>query len=373
MKQIPSELVCALALNQLSQVSLLQKKLLLDHFHSFQRIFLAQKTDFLEIPNIHETSVRELLQFSNFEKAEIELKKIERDKIQLITYLDSEYPQSLREIYDPPPILYIQGNSRLLETISLAVVGSRKASFYGLSATSHLVKNLVREGLTIISGGARGIDTQAHKTALENKGKTIVVLGCGLDIAYPEENKNLFKEVVEYGCLVSEFSLGVAPYKFNFPQRNRIISGLSHGALVVEAAKKSGSLITARFALEQGKDVFAVPGSILSSHYEGTNQLIQDGAILIQEASDILWHLGIDKKKETSYTGNTLFPSEPFSEEERKIFSVLSQEVQTADEIERATSMSLQTIQESLTHMQLEGYVKEVAGKKFVRNEEVAS
>ena len=131
-------------------------------------------------------------------------------------------------------------------------------------------------------------------------------------------------------------------------------------------------MITARFALEQGKDVFAVPGSILSSHYEGTNQLIQDGAILTQQASDILWHLGIDKKKESSYTENTLFPRETFSEEERKVFNVLSHEIQTADEIERVTNMSLQTIQESLTHMQLEGYIKEVAGKRFVRNEEVA-
>ena len=373
MNNIPSdELVCALAANQLQQISLTQKKILLDHFHSFQKIFLAKKDNLLEIPNLDSTTMGHLLRFSNFDRAYAEFKKIEAEKIEVLTYLDSKYPQSLREIYDPPPLLYALGDTRLLGTISLAVVGSRKASFYGLSSTSHLVKNLSHEGLTIVSGGARGIDTQAHKTTLENKGKTIVVLGCGLDVAYPEENKNLFQEVAKEGCLISEFSLGTAPFQFNFPQRNRIISGLSHGVLVVEAAKRSGSLITARFALEQGKDVFAVPGSILSSHYEGTNQLIQDGAILTQQASDILWHLGIDKKKESSYTENTLFPRETFSEEERKVFNVLSHEIQTADEIERVTNMSLQTIQESLTHMQLEGYIKEVAGKRFVRNEEVA-
>ena len=372
MVKIPSELVCALALNQSTEVSLTQKKALLDHFHSFQRIFLAQKTDLLDVPNMDHALIDRLAHISHFDWAEAELKRAHERKIEVLTYLDPKYPQKLKYIYDPPPLLYVQGDSRLLETISLAVVGSRRASFYGLSVTSHLVKNLTHEGLTIMSGGARGIDTQAHKTTLENKGKTIVILGCGLDITYPEENKNLFKEVVESGCLVSEFPLGCAPYKFNFPQRNRIISGLSSGVLVVEAAKRSGSLITARFALEQGKDVFAIPGSILSPHYEGTNQLIHDGAILTQNAQDILWHLGIDKKKESSYTENTLSQNNFFSEEEKKIFNVLSHEVQTADEIERVTNIDIKTIQESLTHMQLEGYVKEVAGKKFVRKEEVA-
>ncbi len=373
MDKTPSEIVCALALNQIFQLSLIQKKSLLNHFHSFQRIFSSPKHDLFEIPEMNMTAIEHLTNFSNFHEAERELKKTESENIQLLTYLDTAYPQSLREIYDPPPLLYVQGDVRLLETVSLAVVGSRKASFYGLSSTSHLVKNLVHEGVTITSGGARGIDTQAHKTTLENHGKTIVILGCGLDIAYPEENKNLFKEVAENGCLISEFPLGCAPYKFHFPQRNRIISGLSQAVLVVEATKRSGSLITARFALEQGKDVFAVPGSILSPHYEGTNQLIQDGATLIQNAHDILWNLGIDKKKETSYTEATLFQIQTFSEEEKKIFNVLSHEVQTADEIEKATRMDIKKIQESLTHMQLEGYVKEVAGKKFVRNEEVAS
>ncbi len=365
------ELTYTIALNS-SSISPLQRKKLLDHFQSFEEIFAATQHKLSRIEDIREETVKTLLQYKDLSRAERELEKAKKMGIHLLSFYDPLFPISLKNLVDSPCLLYVKGNLNCLEYQALAIVGCRKASFYGISVTSQFTEIFVKKGLAIISGAARGIDTQAHKTALENSGKTIAVLGCGVDIVYPPENKKLFDDISKEGCLISEFPLSSPPDKFNFPKRNRIISALSLGTLVVEAPKKSGALITAQCALEQGKEVFAVPGPILSPHYEGSNHLISQGAYLAQSAQDVLWILGIDKNDKTSYSQKSSDYLETLSEEERKILNILG-EAQTADEIERVTALDIKTVQELLTHMQLEGYIKEVVDKKFIRAEEVST
>lgn len=209
----------------------------------------------------------------------------------LIHFLSDEYPENLKEVYNPPAVLFYQGNLSLLTTPGIAVVGSREASAYGLAVTQRLVPELVKAGLTIVSGLARGIDTSAHQQALQANGKTIAVIGAGLDYVYPRENYHLHHYLGHHQLLLSEYPLGTSPLPYHFPARNRIIAGLSLGTLIIEAKKRSGSLITAQLALESGREVFAVPGNILASHSLGTNELIQMGAKSINQASDILIEL----------------------------------------------------------------------------------
>ena len=208
-------------------------------------------------------------------------------KIEEITINSKEYPQKLKEIYDSPQKLYVLGNKNLLYKKGIAIVGSRDATLYGKKVAYNLAKELSQNKLAIISGLASGIDSYAHIGALE--GGTIAVLGSGIDNIYPKENIELAREIIRHnGCIISEYSLGTKPERLHFPQRNRIISGLSDGVVVVEASKKSGALITAEFALEQGKEVFSIPGDICKKQSEGTNQLIQEGAIIVTSAKDII-------------------------------------------------------------------------------------
>ena len=207
-----------------------------------------------------------------------------------VTFTSADYPKSLFEIPDPPPFLYVQGALRCHET-AIAIVGSRRATAYGLQTTARLAEALAGQGITVISGMARGVDTAAHKGAIAAGGRTVGVLGCGIDRIYPPENRRLFQEMSEKGALISEFPLGTLPLAENFPRRNRIISGLSRGVLVVEAAENSGSLITAQYALEHGRDVFAVPGNISFATSRGSNRLIKQGAKLVDCVEDILEEL----------------------------------------------------------------------------------
>jgi DNA processing protein len=222
--------------------------------------------------------------------AEEECFRLASSGARLVTFISADYPKSLFEIPDPPPFLYVLGELRCHET-SIAIVGSRRATAYGLQTTARLAEALARHGVSVVSGMARGVDTVAHKGALAAGGRTIGVLGCGIDKVYPPENRKIFQEMAEKGCLVSEFPLGTVPLAENFPRRNRIISGLSRGVLIVEAAENSGSLITAQYALEHGRDVFAVPGNISFATSRGSNRLIKQGAKLVDCVEDILEEL----------------------------------------------------------------------------------
>ena len=213
-------------------------------------------------------------------------------EIKIVRMDDAEYPNNLKEIFDPPPVLYCIGNTKLLNEVSIAIIGCRNASRYGLKIARIFADNLSKKGVTIISGFAKGIDTVSHESSFKNIGKTIAVLGSGLDVIYPKENEELFYDIVRNGGLIiSEFPLGTMPLKENFPRRNRIISALSQGVIVVEAKKYSGTMITVDFALEQGKTVFAIPGNIDSLNSEGTNELIKQGAKPVTNYKEILIEL----------------------------------------------------------------------------------
>ncbi|MBT0666258.1 DNA-processing protein DprA [Geobacter pelophilus] len=295
--------------------------------------------------------------------AEKEAAAVEKLGIKLITFQSELYPPLLLEIPDPPPYLYLKGSLEQCEP-AIAIVGSRSATSYGLQAANRLATELAEQGVTVVSGMARGIDTAAHKGALAGGGKSIGVLGCGIDVVYPAENRRLFDEMAESGALVSEFPLGTGPLANNFPRRNRIISGLSVGVLVVEAAARSGSLITAQFALEQGRDVFAIPGSITSGASRGTNSLIKQGAKLVETVSDILEEL-------PSARGRQQIPFQPkpvLLPGEEAILSTLGEGPAHIDEIARKAGLTVQELSVILLRLELRGIVIQLPGKLFSRS-----
>lgn len=221
---------------------------------------------------------------------------VEKEDIKVVGIKDSDYPKNLKELENPPIYLFYKGNINILnEKNNIAIVGSRRCTSYGAEVTKIVSKNISNNNLNIVSGGALGIDSIAHKTALENKGTTSIVLGCGIDVIYPKYNKNIFKEVLKDGCILSEFPIGTPPISYNFPIRNRIISGLSRAIIIVEGTNKSGSMITAKYGLEQGKDILAVPGSIFSSMSEGPNSLIKDGALVLDSMEELNSYFNFSK------------------------------------------------------------------------------
>lgn len=270
---------------------------LLKKFGSPGAIFQQEARD-LEGAGVSYSVARSLESGTAMEDAIEQQRLLATTGTRLVTWFDDAYPERLRQIYDPPFLLYARGDLDLLASPSIAVVGTRRPSAYGLVAAERLSKDLAQAGLTIVSGMARGIDTAAHKAALEIGGKTIAVLGCGADVVYPAENKKLAQGIVEHGLLLSEFPLRSPGYPQNFPVRNRIVSGLSYGVLIVEGAQYSGSAITARLALDQGREVFAVPGNITAKQSFGPNLLIRSGAHLVQDASDVLSDLPLEARQQ---------------------------------------------------------------------------
>lgn len=291
-----------------------------------------------------------------------ELEKLKKHNVRMFTWNDAQYPQKLKEIYDFPPVLYVRGNLTSDDEWSVAVVGSRRATAYGREVTKRIVTDLARNKVTIISGLARGIDTVAHRTALDMGGRTIAVFGCGLDMVYPAENMKLAQEIIEKGALVSDYPLGTKPKAEHFPRRNRIMSGLSLGVLVVEAAESSGALITANLALEQNREVFSVPGSIWSPLSRGTNSLIQDGAKLVRNAGDIMEELNLNivpqQLEFVEHTGLT--------DIESSLIQRLSQEPIHIDEICRHSELPISTISSTLIMMELKGIVRQVGSMNYV-------
>jgi DNA processing protein len=260
---------------------------LLTHFGSPQAVFgspLAALTD----AGVHTEVARAITTFDQWRTVEAELRNITKAGVHLVTRLDPNYPENLTHLHDPPPFLYVRGSLTPADRLAIAMVGSRFASAYGRGVARDLAQGLAEKGVTVVSGLARGIDVEAHRATLAAGGRTIAVLGSGLDIIYPSEHRSLAADIPSSGAVVSEFSLGSKPDAAHFPYRNRVISGLTLGTVVVEAAENSGSLITARFALEQNREVFAVPGVITSMRSRGPHKLIKDGAKLVETVEDIL-------------------------------------------------------------------------------------
>lgn len=287
--------------------------------------------------------------------------------IKLLCFNSKDYPINLTNIPSPPPILYYKGTLLPKDECSVSIVGSRKYTEYGNVVTKKLAYELASSGITIISGMARGIDGFAHKYAISGNGRTIAVLGTGINVIYPSEHKKLYDEIIENGAVISEFPLNTEAYPKNFPIRNRIVAGLSLGTIVIEASIKSGSMITARLAGEFGRNIYAVPGNIFNSQSLGTNELIKDGAKIVTCSEDILIDIYselnqiVPKPKQL-----TLFTPTNLSPIENKIYSKLSLEPVIIDKLVEELNIPLHEILETLTILELQGYVKQVAGQKYI-------
>ena len=296
--------------------------------------------------------------------------------IEIISIDAPRYPDLLKNIHDPPNLLYVLGKPEVLDCRAIAMVGSRAATHYGRSVAGQLAEGLVKQGLTIISGLALGIDTESHKGALAAGGRTIAVLGCGLDVIYPPSNHLLYKQIIESGAVVSEYPLGTEPDSFRFPARNRIISGLSLGVVVVEATKRSGSLITANHALEQGREIFAVPGRIDSVKSTGSHALLQEGAKLVLTINDITEELAPAMQTppggDLSRTAEVPSSVEGLSPEEDKIYGVLDVYPSSIDEIVRQSGFTPQKVNELLLLLELKGVIESLPGKSYQKNSTLA-
>ncbi|MBI4213160.1 MAG: DNA-protecting protein DprA [Chloroflexi bacterium] len=273
------------------------------------------------------------------------------------------YPTRLAEIFDPPPVLYVRGELTAADEQALAIVGTRGASGYGKMAAEQIAGDLAKAGVTIVSGLALGVDTAAHRAALEAGGRTLAVLGNGLDRVYPSQNARLAEQIAQHGALVTEFPLGIKPDAMNFPRRNRIISGLTWGTLVVEAGDRSGALITAAFAAEQGREVLAVPGNIFSPKSKGTNALIRDGATPVATAEDVLAELQPGREPRQLTVADIV----PLDETESALLSVLSGEPLHIDEVAREASLPMSLVSGVLAMMELKGIVRQLTGMYYVR------
>lgn len=352
-------------LNMVQGIGYIRLKVLLDEFKDVHNIFKAPLNALKAIKGIGVQIAEAIKNAHSDYDIDKEIELIKKSGVKVVTLFDKEYPELLRTIYDPPMLLYIKGELKEEDKLSVAIVGSRKCTYYGLSMAQRIASELVNYKVVIVSGLARGIDTAAHKGAVKNNGRTIAVLGNGLCSIYPVENKELAEQILRNGALVSEFPMETKPNRQNFPRRNRVISGLSKALLVVEAAKKSGALITADFALEQGRDVFAVPGMADRFSSNGTNALIKQGAKLVENADDILEELGVNKVEPTNQDSDSYFLVNPH---EKNIFNILSDKPCDIDTITQKLEVKTQQAKLMLLNMEMKGIIKQLPGKLYIRD-----
>jgi len=296
-----------------------------------------------------------------------ELRCMERSNATVLTLNNSRYPVNLKVIYDPPPVLYVLGELRREDLLSVSIVGTRRPTRYGRGAASMLAKGLAERGLTIVSGMARGIDSCAHRGALEASGRTIGVLGCGVDVVYPAEQRILRDRIVSAGAIVSEFAMGTRPNRGNFPMRNRVISGLSLGTMVVEAGADSGALITASIALEQGREVFSVPGCITTSASAGTNRLIREGAKIVTCVEDVVEEFSPQVQALLSPPPSARGEEMALAPEEQRVYALVTDEEQHIDFLIAQSGLPAAEVSSILVRLELAGMVRQYAGKLFVR------
>ncbi|MBM4313176.1 MAG: DNA-protecting protein DprA [Deltaproteobacteria bacterium] len=376
-----------IALRAVDEVGCVGFRTLLAAFGSPEAVFRASTATLRVIPGIGLKTAENIRCFTGWETAEREVARAGKLGADIVTCQDPRYPKTLLNIYDYPPYLYVRGS--FAEETCVAIVGSRLASTYGKYITEKLARELALQGITVVSGLARGIDSAAHRGALAGKGRTIAVLGCGLDIIYPEENEALAAEIAARGAVATEFPFGTPPNAPNFPARNRIISGISLGVVVVEAGEKSGSLITARIASEQGRSVFAVPGAIESAGSRGTHRLIKQGAKLIEGVEDILEEIlpqaGLsrplpEQRPPRSTLGAVADTPETqpasvqnkgaaLGDRERKLLPFITREPLNVDALITASGLTAQEVQSALLVLELGGIVRQLPGKLYSRKE----
>ncbi|MCE0484009.1 MAG: DNA-processing protein DprA [Methylacidiphilales bacterium] len=352
--------------NLLPGIGPVRAKRLRERFGSLDRALLARGADLRSVEGIGPELVQKITSWETETDAAKERAWAEKLGLNVVTPADAAYPPGLREIYDPPLVLYIKG--RIPETWprGVAVVGSRETTHYGLENAKKLGYQIAYAGVPVISGLARGIDTAAHLGALAAKGVTWAVLGCGFDKMYPPENDALAAKIVESGgCLISELPLGTSPDKSTFPMRNRLVSGLSFGVLVIEAGRQSGALITARQALDQGRQVFAVPGRIDNPQAQGCHQLIRDGAKLVESVEDILGELEFLIPRESVVTPRP--PPSNLSGDEEKVYAAIELDETPIDAITRKTGLPSGMVSSALLRLEMRKLIRQLPGKVFVR------
>lgn len=353
-----------LAISQCNKIGPSRLKRLRAYFFSWQKAWEAPVSA-LQKAGLDNAAISELIYFRKNFKIEIFKKSLTEENIQTLSVDESNYPALLKQIYLPPPILYYQGilTTDFFSQPTISIVGSRRPSAYGKQIVERLVRDLAKINFIIISGLALGIDELVHNITLEEKGKTIAVLGSGLNNIYPSCNKLLAEKISQSGCLISEFPPDTPPFKGNFPQRNRIIAGLAQATLLIEASEKSGSLITAHYALQENREVMAIPGNIYSPMSRGTNNLIKDGAALITETKDILKILKFEDVQEKIPVKETV----TLSPEETLILKFLSHEPKHINEITQNTKLDMGLINSRLTIMELKGLVKNTGNMSYIR------
>lgn len=351
------------AFNLFPEIGAIRFKKLLNYFPDLKTAWQSS-TQELRQAGLDEKTTQTILEGIKKINPDEEFSKLEKEGIGIITINDDSYPKILKEIHDPPAILYIKGQFEPEDNFCLAIIGTRKPSSYGIQVALDLTNKLSTAGLTIVSGLARGIDTIAHKSCLEANGRTIAVIGSGLDAPsiYPQINKNLAEQISEKGAVISEYPLGAQAMPYHFPARNRIISGLSLGVLVIEAAQKSGTFLTANHALGQNRQVFAIPGQIYSPNAVGPNNLIKMGAKLTNCVQDVLEELNLSSAIEYKEARKII----PDNQEEKLILEILSNEPIHIDKIISRTKLDTAIANSTLTIMEMKGKVKNIGGMNYV-------
>lgn len=339
---------------------------LLNAFGNTSCVLKAKKSDLLRVGGIDDAMAEKIAGLSKDELSK-EMRRMEKMGVRPVSIFDDDYPENLKTIYSPPILIYVKGEIKPEDADAIAIVGTRHPSHYGISTCEKLAEELAYKGITIISGMARGIDTMAHRGAIK-AGRTIAVLGSGFNCMYPPENIKLAKEICENGAVVSEFPMNTPPYRFNFPIRNRVICGLSLGVVVVEASERSGSLITANYALDENRELFAVPGQV-SARNTGSNNLIKQGAKLVEDVDDIIEeienklrhkYLRRKEREESEEAVKSILTAE-----EKRIKDFLSYEPLYIDELAKKSNMGLGKINSLLLNLELKNIIKELPGKNF--------
>ncbi len=352
-----------IALNKVSGIGAVRMAALLSTCGSAEAAWCASIQE-LKAAGLDRRTLENLLKARRELDVAAEYERVLKAGVQVLTLDDDDYPVNLRQIDAPPPVLYVRGTLQPNDTWAIGIVGTRRASPYGREVAHSLSRDLATNGITIVSGLAMGVDTVAHKSALTSEGRTIAVLGSSVDQVYPPENRGLAQAIIENGALVSEYPLGTRPDSNNFPPRNRIISGLSRAVVIVEAGERSGALITARFAAEQGRDVFAVPGSILHPGSTGCNTLIQQGAIPLLSVNDIMNQLNLEQVR-SQQAARSAIPADP---QEAALLAHMTQEPRHLDDLIRQSTLPAFQVAGLLTVMELKGLVRQVGVLSYVRN-----
>jgi len=353
------------ALNFVPGVGAISIKRLLDRFQTPETVFQASMKELLEVEGLGVKVAGEIRKGPSEQTVKKELSLLEKSGGRIITLKDEVYPPRLRDIYDPPALLYLKGELKKEDELAVSIVGSRKTTPYGRWITEKISQTLVRYGVTIVSGMARGVDSVAHWGAISGGGRTLAVLGCGVDVVYPPENRNLFAKIIEQGAVLSEFPMGSPPEGGHFPKRNRIISGLSMGVVVVEAGPDSGSLITANYALEQGREVFAIPGNVGAGGSRGTNRLIKDGAKLVESSEDILEEILPQWRREKERVEEVKPRGPELSEEERALYEMVGETPLHIDAMIRESQFEPGKVSSLLLNLELKGLISQWPGKCF--------